>query len=313
VQVDEAAAGGARAGGTGGAGSGGPAVGADVATWLQVESARHAAIRLAADLAPLGVELLVVKGVYLAFAVAESPSFRPVVDADLIVVRGSFARAVAHIRRTVGWTIDESNWSAHAVVDRNTGAAIDLHRRPLPPRFGRVRKGALRRRSRRIEDRFGPHLRVPDPLDAAALAIAHFTKDNLGVIGHGKLATDLCLLEERARITPHGLARRLEEHGLRRIAVAAFVVLAEEDARWRVWRDVTSRSSVETWAMERVVRAVRRADRVDERLGAMAVRGIADRPRDAALGFALAGLRQVRDLAVRVRGAGTIGGVPRLR
>jgi len=291
----------------------GGAVGADVTAWLQAERARHAAIRLAAEVAPLGVELLVVKGIYLAFAVARSPSFRPVVDADLVVVRGSFARAVAHVRRTVGWTVDESNWSTHAIVDRATFAVIDLHRRPLPPHFGRMRKAALRRRSRPLEDRFGPHLRVPDPLDAAALAVAHFTKDNLGVIGHGKLAADLRLLEERAGVTPYNLARRLEEHGLRRIAVAAFVVLAEADPRWRIWRDVASRSSVETWAMERVVGAVQRADRWDERLGAMAVRGIADRSRDAALGFALAGLRQARDVVVRLRGAGVLGGVPRLR
>ncbi len=120
-----------------------------VTAWAQAERCRASLIALAAEVAPIGVELLVLKGLYIAFAVADSPLLRPMDDADALVVSGSFAQAVAAVRDSKRFELVGENISTKIVVDRHNGMAIDLHRWPLPPRFGRMRAAALRSRARR--------------------------------------------------------------------------------------------------------------------------------------------------------------------
>ncbi len=78
--------------------------GAQIHAWAKLEVARAAVMAMARELAPVGVELLIIKGVYLNFIAAPTPGYRSVADADAVVVRGSFARATeAGADAVVSW------------------------------------------------------------------------------------------------------------------------------------------------------------------------------------------------------------------
>lgn len=271
--------------------------------WAQAERERDAVVRLGADLAAVGLSVLVFKGIHLAYAVAPSPDFRLCLDADVLVLGGpgAFERSSARIRALAHWKLHDENWSTHGATLVATGAYVDLHRMPLPPRFGRFDLGAAAARSMIRPDVFGPYVRVPDALDAAVLAIANYVKDLLGAIGHGKIAADLELLAEHAGIEPRSLAGRLSSHGLRRVGLLAFTELAELDParQWAEYRDACAASDAERAAMSWLGRGLVPLAARSERLGFLAIRGVADRPLDGAASMALAAARLARDLVFR--------------
>jgi hypothetical protein len=263
--------------------------------FAQAERERAAVVALAADLAVVGVEILVFKGIHLAFAVADAPERRLCLDADVLIVKGSLERAGARIRALPRWSLDDRNVSAHGVTSTETGAYVDLHQRALPPRFGRFDLDALRSRASILPDVFGPHVWVPDALDAAVLAVANYGKDMLGAVGHGRLGEDLALLEERAGITPAALAQRLASHGLRRVGLLALAHLTSYEPRWQSYRDALSHSRAEMAALDLLARSVPAIATKSEALAHLTVRGVADRAPDAAASLALAALRFGRD------------------
>jgi hypothetical protein len=267
--------------------------------WAQAERERAAVVRLAADLAAVDVEALVFKGIHLAFAVAPNPDFRLCLDADVLVLGGAFERAAARLRALERWTLHDANWSTYGATLVETGAYVDLHRMPLPPSFGRFDVAGLRARARLRPELFGPALWVPDALDAAALAIAHYVKDMLGAVGHGKITVDLELLDANAGLDPRALAERLASHGLRRAGLLAFADLAAADPRWRPHRDACARSTLERRSLELMAQGVGALAERSERLAFLAVRGLADRPLDGAASAALAAARLARDALFR--------------
>jgi hypothetical protein len=255
-------------------------------------------VRLAADLSVVDVQVLVFKGIHLAFAVAPRPDFRLCLDADVLVF-GDFERAAARLRALAGWQVADANWSTYGATWEATGAYVDLHRLVLPPRFGRFDVAAVRARARARPDVFGPRVLVPDPLDAAVLAIANHVKDQFGATSHGKIAGDLALLERYAGVGPEALAARLAEHGLRRVGLLGFDDLTASDSRWQPYRDACAQSPAELRALHRFAAAVRTVGARSNRLGFLLVRGVADRPFDAAASMTLASARLTRDFLFR--------------
>ncbi len=276
----------------------------EIHAWAKLEVARAAVMAMAQELAPVGVELLIIKGVYLNFIAAPTPGYRSVADADAVVVRGSFARATEALRHSKEWVCSSDDWSTKTYAWRRGEAHVDVHRLPLPLRFGRMRTEVLRRNAARRPEVFGPHLLVPDPLDAAAISIGNYVKDSLGAVGHGLLATDLRVLIDRGAIRPDALARRVRAHGLRRIAVVAFTALARRDPFWSEWLGALDPSWIEQRGADAVVswlgeNAARHPD-----AAFMLVRSIADRPLDGVLGLQLTALRLARDRVRKVLPAG---------
>lgn len=262
--------------------------------WAQAERERAAVAKLGADLAAVDIEILVFKGIHLAFAVAPSPAFRLCRDADVLVLGGAFDRAAARLRALPEWTLHDANWSSHGLALPATGAYVDLHRIALPPRFGRLDLAGIRGRATRLPEVFGPAL-VPDLLDAAVLAIANHAKDTLGPGGAEKLAQDMTLLVDRG-VAAQPLADRLTEHGLRRVGAIGFADLAHSDPRWAPFRDVCAPGRGERALLELAARGIASAGSYSERLGFLLVRGVADRPADGLASFGLAAARLTRDI-----------------
>jgi hypothetical protein len=271
------------------------------AEWALFESRRAAVVEIAAQLAPAGIELLLIKGFWLASAISKAPLGRRMLDVDVVVVRGSFEAAVVRLTAS-GWMIECNNWSTKGLRNEETGIYIDLHRFALPLSFGKLNGPELFQRSLHMPDKLGPHLRVPDPYDGAVISIGNFVKDSVGVIGHGHLATDLELLAANAGLRPDKLSSRLSATALRRVGIAAFTALAARDARWEPWREAMRPSRFEQREGKLLVDVLLRHTPKHPDLALLLVRSLDDRPARAALGFLLMGGRLLRDLIRRVRG-----------
>lgn len=264
-------------------------------TWATLEIARAAVMAMAQELAPAGIELLIIKGVYLNFVAAPAPGYRSVADADAVVVAGSFVRATEVLRRSQHWTCTSDDWSTKTYGWRHGEAHIDLHRLPLPLRFGRVRNAVLRQHATLRPEIFGPHVLVPDALDAATISIGNYVKDSLGAVGHGLLARDLGMQIARGDLDADALAQRLRAHGARRIALVAFTALARQDSSWCEWLEALKPRVLERRAASAIVSWLGRHAARHPDAAFMLVRSIADRPLDSALGFQLTALRLARD------------------
>ncbi len=127
-----------------------------VTAWVQAERCRASLIALAAEIAPIGVQLLVLKGMYISFGLANGHLLRPMCDADALVVSGSLGRAVRTLCNGKRFAVVVDNISTQMMIDRSNGAFIDLHRWPLPPRFGCMSAAALRLNARPASAAFGP-------------------------------------------------------------------------------------------------------------------------------------------------------------
>jgi hypothetical protein len=192
--------------------------------WLRAQLCRDALRQVARPLHAEGIRLLAIKGIHLAFAVAQSPSYRALCDADVVVLDGDYRRAIDILHRTGRFRVRRDDWSASAVIDAH-GRAVDVHRTLLPAFFGSLRIEKVAARATARPDLFGPSVLVPDADDAAVIAIGHFVKDKAGAFGHGLLDRDLEALRTYGGVTPMSVARRLREHGLRRAGLVAFSAL----------------------------------------------------------------------------------------
>lgn len=269
--------------------------------WVQAERGRAAVIALAEDLAAVDVTLLVFKGLHLSFCVAPSPDYRFSKDADALVLSGSFERAAARVRALSRWRLDDANVSAHWLTDLETGAHVDLHRRVLPPRFGRMRRGALRAHARLAPQAFGPRVFVPDTLDAAVFAVANYAKDCLGSFGSSNVRSDLALMQHYGGLEPAGLAARLTTYELRRVGLLTFSHLAADDPAWESYRDACAASGAEKVLAGALSRAVANFAGRSERLAFLAVRLVGDSPSNVLSSGSLALARFGRDF-MRLRG-----------
>ncbi|MGH7438548.1 MAG: nucleotidyltransferase family protein [Polyangiaceae bacterium] len=263
------------------------------AAWVRAEVWRDTLLDAARRLAPLGIELMAIKGVYFVHALGVGASERPMADADAIVVRGDFDRAVKALVSSGEW-LDAHGWSAK-VLPRKRGGMLDIHRIPLPPFFGAMHASEMKRRAAR-HPAFDDLVWVPDALDAGCIATAHYIKDCLGLReGKGNLAQDLDLLVDRAGVTPRGLAERLAHHRLRNVGLVAFTALTEVEQRWQPWVTALDPSSRERLRARATVRVLRRYTGAHPDLAYLLVRSLGDDAGRGLVGFVATAARFGRD------------------
>jgi Uncharacterised nucleotidyltransferase len=267
--------------------------------WVHAQVLRQAVVDAAAALERTGVELMVVKGAYLVHVLGIDPAARPMLDVDAIVVRGSFDEATHSLTASGDWVAYEG-WSSKTLAQTgDRRGVLDLHRTALPLFFGRIRLSALRRRGNR-HHAFDGRVLVPDPCDAACLAVAHYVKDCLGAKGHGGLARDLGWIAERTGMAPADLASRLNEHGLRRIGIVGLTALGP-NARWAPWLDALTPTRKERATAVRIVKALRALAPRHPDVAFLVVRSLGDRPATSACGFAATAAKLARDQLQRAR------------
>jgi hypothetical protein len=265
---------------------------AEVHAWAAAEMARRSVADLAEAASSLDVTLVAIKGVHLAWCVSKDPAYRPMADADVVVARGSFDKLVRHVLGAPGFDMVFNNWSTNGLSTAR-GGLVDVHRMLLPPLWGRFRRASLLTRAV-AAPALHPRVLVPDLLDAAALAVAHFVKDGFGAIEPTSAALDLALLADTG-VGPSALATRLAEHGLRRIGLVGFTELTRRDARFEPYRDAAARSRLErSWA-DAMVNAVPLLAARRPYAAFMLIRAIGDDLSGACGSLTMAAARGVRD------------------
>jgi hypothetical protein len=252
--------------------------------WLRAELCRDAVRALAEVLHSEGIRLLAIKGVHIAFAVSRTPSYRAMSDADVVVLDGDYRRAMRVLRGARRFRVRRDDWSASSVIDEH-GRTVDVHRTALPAFFGAVRLDRLTARAIPRSDLFGPSVLIPEPADAAAIAVGHFVKDKLRASSHENLARDLEALEATGCVTPALAAARLDEHGLRRAGIVAFTAM-ETWERAEEWLEATKPTPRERiWA--RLVSAHLKSSGPRRPLGFLLARAIGDDARAIAASLTL--------------------------
>lgn len=268
---------------------------AEIEAWAAAEVARRGVRAIADATRGLGTELLAFKGVHVAWCVADDPAHRPMRDADLLVLTGSFDHVVEHLVRTGAFRLEIPDWSTHGIRCLESGAYVDLHRVVLPPLWGRLRRRDLRRHAVRAE-MFGPGVFVPDRTDAGVLALANWVKNGFGLIEPSQAPRDLALLADKG-LRPAELRERLASYRLRRVGLIGMTVLAEGAGRWEPYRDALARGPREHALARRFVAAIRAAAARGPDAGLIVVRAVGDDFFSAAGSVAFGMARRVRDRA----------------
>jgi hypothetical protein len=267
---------------------------ADAGIWAHAERCRRAIVRAAEQVVAAGGQLIAIKGVHLAFGIAEGPWARPMTDADGVVCDVSFAAVLPFLRRASFEPVPSTTGTL--VVLSPEGVLVDLHARPLPRGLGLLDAKTLQARA--LPAPFlSPNLRVPSPLDAIAIAIGHWAKDACGAeSGIDALARDLTMLQRHAAIGPEVIAAHLDPLGLRRAGAFASVALASASPSFASFADVFVPDLAERLRIAAWTRRLQRLGRGRfPQAGLVLSRAIADDALSAARGVAFGAVQMAHD------------------
>ena len=230
-----------------------------------------------------GAHVIAIKGLHVTLLGGDAIP-RAMGDFDLVIAgRGAHERVLDALRARPEWEIGEDE--DHSVPVRGPyGAALDLHRTPLPRHLGRLDAETLLHRARPAPAPLGPRLLVPDPVDAAILTLVHFTKDRLGAYGTTHARGDLELFAQRGA-TGERVAARLTDHGLRRAALVALLELEPQSPLFARWIQALAPSPTEIRVARAAATALGSLGRRAPRATWWAVRLLPDSAKQAAQGL----------------------------
>lgn len=187
------------------------------------DAARVLAHRQAARLAmqalvTAGIDVMPLKGVWLAFEIYDQASTRLGVDVDLLVRSKDFARAT-EVLVGAGFLADENitDPRERSLIHPKLSVAVDLHQALFPAFRFNLSTSDLFRRGRPNRTLFDVPVSLPDPYDGCCHAIGHFASDHSSAQKQ-RLAGDLELLAKHFDLRPSTAAKRLRRAGLHRAA-----------------------------------------------------------------------------------------------
>lgn len=227
---------------------------------------------------PLRGRFLVIKGGILLLL----DRGRLMTDLDLVVERGQLQATVACLRAE-GWSVARSEQHSIPLLAPRSRFCVDLHVHPLPLGFGRLELAQLFDASVRV-----PHhdaLRLPAPIDAALITLAHYVKDRFGARTHPSTQDDLAFFLDG--ISAERFAQRATNTGLRRIAAAGALHLWRQRPAQSAWAEALLHSAHERRLLEAWVSLVERLNAHNPALAYWTMRMLADSHWLAARGLAL--------------------------
>jgi len=230
-----------------------------------------------------GAHVIAIKGLHVMLLGGDAVP-RAMGDFDLVIAgRDAHKRVLAELRRLAEWEVGDDE--DHSVPVRGPyGAALDLHRTPLPRHLGKLDADALLHRARPAPSPLGPRLLVPDPVDAAILSLVHYTKDRLGAFGSAHARADLELFATKGA-TGERIAARIKDHGLRRAALVALVDLEPQSPLFARWIAALAPSGNELRVARAAASALRSLAERAPRATWWAVRLLPDSAKQAARGL----------------------------
>lgn len=180
-------------------------------------------------LAPHGILLMPLKGIWLQRLVYPDPALRPITDVDVLVPEARYTETLARLR-DAGWSLRGSNVSETSYRAPGLPLPLDVHRRLFGRAAFRLPTEGLFARSRPDAELFGAPVALPDPLDVFAHLIGHFVKSR-GFAPTPELTVRDLVLLAAAGLPPQPCAARLDAGGLGRAARYTLPLMAAEDGR----------------------------------------------------------------------------------
>ncbi len=162
-----------------------------IACWARAEMCRARLLMFVADVRSAGIRdpLMVFKGVHLVFV--HHAENRWLADADLVAPGQTFARVSNAVRAK--WSVSVEGGASRAFVgNQYDGPTVDLQRSVLPLLFGTATWSRLLPECQKLS--WAEELYAPSATDALVLALCHFVKDGLGVLGSHEVGKDVAIL-----------------------------------------------------------------------------------------------------------------------
>lgn len=179
-------------------------------------------------LAPLGIPVLPLKGVWLQQLVYREPSDRLITDVDVLVPQHAYRRA-QHALMQSGWQRQVEDVAESSFVAPGLPLPLDLHQGLYTRGAFRTSLATMFERARSDSEVFGCSVLLPDPLDVLSHLVGHALKGGSAWAGAGNELSDIPRLAHTFALAPEVAAARLVEHGLARAARFVLPLTAAHD------------------------------------------------------------------------------------
>jgi hypothetical protein len=180
-------------------------------------------------LAPHGILLMPLKGIWLQRLIYPDPAERPITDVDVLVPERRYREVLARLAEA-GWTLCGANVSEASYRAPGLPLPLDVHKRLFGRGAFRLPNAELFARARPDAEAFGLRLLLPDPLDVFAHLIGHFVKSRGFTPTPELTVRDLVLLAAAGLFEPRRCAAHLDASGLARAARYTLPLIAASDA-----------------------------------------------------------------------------------
>lgn len=181
----------------------------------------------AAVLAPLGIWLVPLKGIWLQHFVYGESAERVITDVDVLVPESRYAQARAALV-DAGWKLEVENTTEASYLAPGLPLAIDLHASLYTRGAFHVSLPGIFARARPDAEAFGCQVLSPDPLDVLSHLVGHALKGGNAWIGKGNEMRDIPRLVQVFGLSPEQCAQRLAADGLGRAARFVLPLIAAE-------------------------------------------------------------------------------------
>jgi hypothetical protein len=196
-----------------------------LASYLVGRSVLQECVRV---LAPLGIPVLPLKGIWLQHFVYRDQPTRLISDVDVLVPHSDYERARSALRQA-GWQQLVEDVTESSFVAQGLPLAIDLHRDLYTRGAFHTSLAGVFARARPDSEAFACPVLLPDPLDVLSHLVGHALKGGSAWAGEGNEFSDIPRLAEAFALTPERCAERLVDDGLARAARFVLPLTAAHD------------------------------------------------------------------------------------
>jgi len=179
-------------------------------------------------LAPLGIPVVPLKGIWLQEFVYREHTTRLITDVDVLVPERDYERARRALVQA-GWQRHVEDVSESSFLAEGLPLAIDLHLDLYTRGAFRTSLPAIFERARPDSDAFGCPVLLPDPLDVLSHLVGHALKGGSAWAGEGNELSDIPRLAQAFELAPEQCAARLVDNGLARAARFVLPLTAARD------------------------------------------------------------------------------------
>jgi hypothetical protein len=180
-------------------------------------------------LAPLGIPVVPLKGIYLQQFVYREQGTRLITDVDVLVPASRYAQA-CHALLKDGWQSHVADIAESSYLAPGLPLAVDVHLDLYTRAAFRTSLADIFERATPDTEAYGCPVLLPDPLDVLSHLVGHALKGGSAWAGEGNEFADIPRLAQHFALSPELCAARLAQNGLARAARFVLPLIAAHDS-----------------------------------------------------------------------------------